>query len=388
MTRFEDMQADTISIQEPPATGPTGCADGSAFKYIVRKGTTNANRVLIDFMGGGACWGDRCLEDESIRVQSLSGLFSFVSFIDGKTTASARTLFSGFEPLGFQAEVGSGTDFDISTWTYIVVPYCTQEIHLGSCDVTYTGASGQQRRVRHNGAANVKSVMDWVYESFAAPDSIAFVGCSAGASAVVVTEAARASIEYSSADTVVVAVGDSPSNLLTEQFAREGLVNWGVGPVLEDVTGWSNATEHLSDNLLSEAMGAVFLRHPSVQFAFYTRTADETQLFQYQTMGGMVDDLGDDDAMEVWNRQNLAMLEGLQSAHTNFRTFVAEGAGHCAMTFDSALTNVGFKEWLEALLLRGTSSGPSTSSNDPDPVTCGSQCEPLALICPVCSAAG
>ena len=197
--------------------------------------------------------------------------------------------------------------------------------------------------------------MDWVYDSFAAPDSIAFVGCSAGASAVVFTEAARASIKYASAETVVVAVGDSPSNLLTEKFARQGLVKWGVGQVLEDVTGWSNATEHLSENLLSEAMGAVFSRHPSVQFGFYTRTADETQLFQYQTMGGMVDGLSDDDAMKVWNRQNLAMLEGLDSTHTNFRTFVAEGAGHCGMTLMRWITTV--KEWIEALLLRGTSSG-------------------------------
>mgnify|MGYP002631798219 CR=1 FL=1 len=219
------------------------------------------------------------------------------------------------------------------------------------------------------------------YESFAAPDSVAFVGCSAGASAVVVTEAARASVRYSNADTVVVAVGDSPSNLLTEQFAREGLVNWGIGSVLEDVTGWPNATEHLSENLLSEAMGAVFSRHPSVQFAFYTRTADATQLFQYQTMGGMVDGLSDADAMKVWNRQNLAMLESLQSAHSNFRIFVAEGAGHCAMTFDSALTNDGFKEWVEALLLRGTSSGAGASSDNPPGVTCGTQCDALPSCC-------
>eukprot|EP01044_Picomonas_judraskeda_P046372 COSAG03_NODE_25852_length_263_cov_0.615854_1_plen_45_part_10 len=40
-------------------------------------------------------------------------------------------------------------------------------------------------------------VMRGRYESFAAPDSVAFVGCSAGASAVVVTEAARASVRYS-----------------------------------------------------------------------------------------------------------------------------------------------------------------------------------------------
>ena len=73
MVTFSEMQDDTVHIQEPPTTGPAGCADGSAFKFIVRKGTTNANRVLIDFMGGGACWGERCLETSSVQVQSLGG---------------------------------------------------------------------------------------------------------------------------------------------------------------------------------------------------------------------------------------------------------------------------------------------------------------------------
>ena len=382
MVRFSDMQADTIFIQEPPTTGRTGCADGSAFSFIVRKGTTNANRVLIDFMGGGACWGERCLESSSIQVQSLSGIFAFVGMLDGQNTAFAQSLFSNFGsgPLGF------GTDIsDINTWTYVFVPYCTQDIHLGTCDVTYTSASsGEQRYIRHNGAANVKSVMDWVHESFPAPDSLAFVGCSAGASAVIVTEAARAAVHYAGAGTTVVAVGDSPSNLMTEKFAREGLINWGIGSVLEEATGWSNATDHLGENLLSDAMSAVFSRHPTVQFAFYTRTADETQLFQYQTMGGMVDDLSDSDAMEVWNRQNLAMLEGLQSEHSNFRIFVADGPGHCGMTFDSAITVDGFKDWVEALLLRGTSGGASTSSIDPPNITCGSQCDPCIPHCNGC----
>ena len=79
--------------------------------------------------------------------------------------------------------------------------------------------------MRHNGAANVKSVMDWVYANFPQPDSLAFIGCSAGASAVVFTEAARASTKYGSR-TRIVAIGDSPSNLLTEKFATQGLVNW------------------------------------------------------------------------------------------------------------------------------------------------------------------
>jgi len=73
----------------------------------------------------------------------------------------------------------------------------------------------------------VKSVMDWVYDNFQQPDTLAFIGCSAGASAVVFTEAARASTKYGSR-TRIVAIGDSPSNLVTEKFVKTGLVNWCV----------------------------------------------------------------------------------------------------------------------------------------------------------------
>jgi len=67
--------------------------------------------------------------------------------------------------------------------------------------------------------------------------------------------------------------------------------------------------------------------------------------------------------MGVWNRNNLALLEGLLQ-YPNFRVFVADGEGHCGMTFDRALQAAGFKEWIESLLAGGS----------PSNVTCGANC--------------
>jgi hypothetical protein len=279
MTSLADIPADTMTLMYPG----TLCADGSSFKFLVRKGTSNANRVLIDFMGGGVCWGDRCFEDASTAFQSSSGGFNFyLDVINGMTTAAARGLLSGggtggatFMPIGFGTDVQGAAP--PSTWTYVFVPYCTQDIHMGDCWMDYQRSSdGSTRTVRHGGAANVRAVMDWVYSNFPAPQTIALVGCSAGASAVPVTEAARASAHYG-AGTTVVAVGDSPSNLLTEQFVRDGLPSWGLGPYLANLTGL-NLSAHLGVDLLADAMGALFDQHPGVQFAYYTRTEDATQL--------------------------------------------------------------------------------------------------------------
>ena len=230
-------------------------------------------------MGGGACWGERCFDEASISFQTTSsGLFSYLSLFEGQTTGAVNNLLAAFgSQAGGASPVGFGTDVDdVNTWTYIFVPYCTQDIHLGSCDVTYTSeVNGARSTVRHNGAANVRSVMDWVYQEYSSPDSLAFVGCSAGASAVVLTEAARADTHYAAlpGSTTIVAVGDSPSNLLTEKFARQGLVKWGVGAELEHVTGWANATDHLGEDLLKDAMAVIFTAHPNVQFAFVTHVS-------------------------------------------------------------------------------------------------------------------
>ena len=122
-------------------------------------------------------------------------------------------------------------------------------------------------------------------------------------------------------------------------------------------------TEHLNENFLADAVGAILSKHPNVQFAFYSRTEDETQLTFYTLMGGIPAGTTSADAIKRWNRHNLAMLEGLKERYANFRSFVAPGKGHCSMTFDSALKEAGFKTWLEDLLLHTSSNTSAAAAN-------------------------
>jgi len=76
--------------------------------------------------------------------------------------------------------------------------------------------------------------------------------------------------------------------------------------MISAVTGWANVTEHLNENILSDALSTILTKHPNVQFAFYTRTADTVQLFFLKLMGGMIPDgMSDTDALSLWNRHNL-----------------------------------------------------------------------------------
>ena len=148
--------------------------------------------MIVDFMGGGACWDEECLSAESTTFQSMS---SALSTVDGQTSSSANYLLEAAGISAFPLDAASPLG-STSSYTYIFVPYCTQDIHLGTCERTYTHPlSGESRTLRHCGASNTRAVMLWLYANFPAasnpPETLTFMGCSAGAAAVIVTEAMR-----------------------------------------------------------------------------------------------------------------------------------------------------------------------------------------------------
>jgi hypothetical protein len=112
-----------------------------------------------------------------------------------------------------------------------MVPYCTQDTHIGAQEVNFTDDG---IAVNFNGAANVASVMAWLFANAASPGVVALVGCSAGAGLQI--QAAHVADHYGNR-TRVVAVGDSPSTLLTNAFVRGGLRNWGAECAFAAATG-------------------------------------------------------------------------------------------------------------------------------------------------------
>ena len=158
MPGLSSLPQDAVTRLCPPSAGPTGCADGSDFSFLVRPGSgANARKVLVDFMGGGACWDEACLSADSIRYQAVP---AYAALLGGLSTAAANT---AARTLGLNVFALGDAVTGAKTFTYIFVPYCTQDIHLGTCTVNYTAASGATRTVRHNGARNTRAVMDWVY---------------------------------------------------------------------------------------------------------------------------------------------------------------------------------------------------------------------------------
>ena len=313
-------------------------------------------------MGGGACWDEECLRPESTRFQSV---WPALTALDGLSSTAADQMLSSAGFSAFALRTSASSLGDTSTWTYVFVPYCTQDIHLGTCNRSYADpVSGDIRTLRHNGAANVRAAVDWAttnsFPLSSPPDTLAFVGCSAGAAAVIVTEAARAAATYAISGTRVVAVGDSPSNTLTESFVHEGLLKWGVLDSLEELAATTEfSPAPLRSSLLTDAVSAVLNAFPALDLGFYTSIQDTTAGMYWIRMGGVASGASAADAASSWVRNMLAGLERVHHGHDNFHTFVGDIPGHCTMTFDVARTHgAEFDDWLVDLL-----SGRQATSN-------------------------
>jgi hypothetical protein len=190
MRSFDQLVPGVVTRMCPPPDSPTGCADGTPFTFLVRRGSdpTSAKKIMVDFMGGGACWDyGSCAGASSVQFQSVPAAMHLIAGMSSTQAGSLLTSTAGLSIDALSDEASSNGG--IGNWTYIFVPYCTQDIHLGTCTSTYRSEGNAHRTLHHFGAHNTKSVIDWISASFpptsgrGPPSSLAFVGCSAGAAA-------------------------------------------------------------------------------------------------------------------------------------------------------------------------------------------------------------
>ena len=124
----------------------TGCGRGADYSFFFRPGT--ANKVVIDFEGGGGCW------------DVLTCLLPTWS-----TTVGGAPSANGLVD-------NSNEENPVRDWGYLFVPYCTGDVHLGARE-----AAG----VNFNGRANAQAALDWLYGRMPEPEVTLTTGCSAGA---------------------------------------------------------------------------------------------------------------------------------------------------------------------------------------------------------------
>ena len=317
--------------------GNTKCARGTPFVFFVKRGQTGSKKLLIEFMGGGACWSKR-----TCGLQTA--IFS-------ETAENARRMFRDLpKTVPKKGDPGASdfvypyrgigdVDSPFSNYTHIFVPYCTGDLHWGDNEVQYT----ESLKIFHTGGRNARVVMDWIYSALPADPELVFVtGCSAGSYGSLMW-ASHLMNHYKNKSTKVVQFGDSGMGVITGNLGLTAL--WNVSGQFPFNVIPSNAAAggNLSAFQMTEIRSGIFsslslptlyrwigqanTKHVVSQFS---SAYDWNQAFflKAMTVGGsarLAEKLKwNSDMKKVYAPGNLSSVP-------NYYQFVSEGDNHCVI---------------------------------------------------------
>lgn len=302
--------------------GETACAGGGKFSFFVNRGTVD--KVIIDFLGGGACW-------DAVSCQAKGMVFK--DSINGLDIPNA----------GIYDRNNPNNPF--KDWTHVVIPYCTGDIHWGSNDQKYTfkdKLSGRKKSfvIKHRGAVNASAVLDWVKDHYKNPDNLMVAGCSAGAYGSIYW---APHVQRIFPNTPVHQFADSGAGVITEDFSKAIKQRWRpdiyaprwIASLNPQVMDWG----HIS---LNDLYMGVASQYPGAHFAQYSTKFDFIQSAFYARMNG-----GD---MSPWSELMLAQFRELEVNLSNFSSYVSAGSGHCVLDknefYTKATNQVRLSRWL------------------------------------------
>ena len=277
--------------------GDTKCADGTDYKYYAHKGSEN--KLVIDFMGGGACW----------DATSCSALGSYTKNVVGSPSDQG---YNGIYDRTNEAN-------PVKDWYHVFTPYCTGDTHIGNNVVDYDDPlnPGTPNKVHHLGAINAKAVLDWTFANFDKPESIFVTGCSAGAyGAAAWTETIR---KHYGPDVNLSLLGDCGAGISADGFEKVIGAAWGVenSSVLKD--------RDFTNTFTQDTYIATANTYSDVTLAQYNTTRDSTQIGFY----GLGKEVFPPTPVEVgeWSAgmyTSMATIEAQTSSGNNFVSYVAE----------------------------------------------------------------
>jgi hypothetical protein len=255
-------------------------------------------KLAIILSGGGACWtGENCALHGRPHYRPFAGLQ------DGPSD------FGGV----FDTD---NAENPLADYTMVFLPTANGDVFLGDSVTTYDvpamgGRLAGQIKILHKGYDNAVSALDWVFETFPAPKTVAVMGWSAGAIAspvfthIVARRYPDASVTHFADGAGAYRVGEKLAPLLR---------SWGTANVLKKVKGF----EDLSIDGLS--WEDLYIRaaelHPEITFHQYNERHDEVQGLFLKLMGVEAPDIAANlDAAHAYVRAKVS----------NFRTYTSWG---------------------------------------------------------------
>ena len=282
----------------------TICARGTKYSFFARPGTVN--KVVIDFMGGGACWNE--------------GTCSYAGALFSDDMDWMRDLVDADEFEGVYDLTDPENPF--VDWYHVIVPYCTGDIHWGDAVTTY-GEGDEAVTIEHRGAVNTRAILDWVESQFSGPEQIVVTGCSAGAYGSVMW---APHIQRMYPDAQVNQIGDGGAGVVTTDFFANSFPSWNATQAAPDwIPTLDPAQVDWSGLILPDLYSRVGAFYPEMTLSQINTELDWNQTLYFTEMGG-------EDA-EAWSAGMKAYNAQIQATTPNFTQYLAAGDDHCMIPY-------------------------------------------------------
>ena len=149
-----------------------GCVSstGKPYRVTLKKGT--ANKLLVNFVGGGLSWNEETAAAPLTVGTMLKGK-------DGYYISDTPAALLSLGHVGLLSAKDKRSPFQ--DWHIMNIPYTSGDFHIGNNDFPYKSAKAENKILHHHGQKNVAAALTLLEQFFRqTPDTLVIMGQSAG----------------------------------------------------------------------------------------------------------------------------------------------------------------------------------------------------------------
>jgi len=302
------------------------CSDGSDWTFWSRD--ADPSRVILYFQGGGACW-----EEQSCQTEG--GTFKQTVHDDDPSIGSAigEEVFDVYTLKQYGIGNFRNADNPLADWTWVYVPYCTGDVHLGSITGEYPYST-----IQHKGHNNSQFAYNFMLENYPDAETILVTGSSAG-SIPAPLYGAQAAVDYPEAQILVF--NDGSDGLFTNETYNFYDI-WNLNATMGDFP----RTDGLNFNKMDSGDLIIYTYtvDNDIRFGRFSDSNDETMRF----FGAL---LGNDITLS-YRDQVLASEQKAEDHGLELSGYMTAGDGHTILLSNRFYTleteGVSFLDWFTA----------------------------------------